>query len=79
MIIFGFTSISPHNLIKLNTTLNETSYSNLRNAAYSCRTGGSGSNYLGKLYIELKNKPITMSDDYNEAIYQKLTPLIPIC
>ena len=34
------------------------------------------SNYLGKLYIELKNKPITMSDDYNEAIYQKLTPLI---
>ena len=34
------------------------------------------SKYLGKLYIELKNKPITMSDDYNEAIYQKLTPLI---
>ena len=32
--------------------------------------------YLGKLYNELKSKPITMSDDYNEAIYQKLTPLI---
>ena len=32
--------------------------------------------YLGKLYNELKNRPITMSDDYNEAIYQKLTPLI---
>ena len=32
--------------------------------------------YLGKLYNDLKNKPITMSDDYNEAIYQKLTPLI---
>ena len=32
--------------------------------------------YLGKLYMELKNKPITMSDDYNEVIYQKLTPLI---
>jgi hypothetical protein len=34
------------------------------------------SEYLNKLYDELKNKPITMTDDYNETIYQKLTPLI---
>ena len=32
--------------------------------------------YLGNLYSELKKNPITLSDDYNEAIYQKLTPLI---
>lgn len=32
--------------------------------------------YLTKLYNQLKNKPITLSDDYNESIYQKLTPLV---
>ena len=32
--------------------------------------------YLNVLYDELKNKPITMADDYNEYIYQKLTPLV---
>ena len=33
-------------------------------------------NYLSTLYDQLKSKPITMSDDYNDAIYQKLTPLV---
>jgi hypothetical protein len=33
-------------------------------------------NYLIFIYDQLKNKPITMSDDYNESIYQKLTPLV---
>ena len=32
--------------------------------------------YLTTLYDQLKSKPITMSDDYNDAIYQKLTPLV---
>ena len=32
--------------------------------------------YLSELYDQLKKKPITMSDDYNEYIYQKLTPLV---
>ena len=32
--------------------------------------------YLNVLYDQLKSKPITMSDDYNEYIYQKLTPLV---
>ena len=32
--------------------------------------------YLNDLYDQLKNKPITMSDDYYESIYQKFTPMV---
>ena len=33
-------------------------------------------NYLKELYDQLKSKPITMSEDYNENIYQKITTLV---
>ena len=33
-------------------------------------------NYLDELYEELKKKPISLSDDYNEEIYKKLAPLV---
>ena len=32
--------------------------------------------YLDDLYEELKKKPISLSDDYNEEIYKKLAPLV---
>ena len=32
--------------------------------------------YLSVLYDQLKSKPITMIDDYNESIYQKITALV---
>ena len=35
-------------------------------------------NYINKLYDELKKSPISLSDDYYEEIYKKLTPLVLI-
>ena len=32
--------------------------------------------YLDELYEELKNKPISLSDNYSEEIYKKLAPLV---
>ena len=32
--------------------------------------------YLSSLYDQLKSRPITMVDDYNESIYQKITALV---
>ena len=34
--------------------------------------------YINKLYDELKKNPISLSDDYYEEIYKKLTPLVLI-
>ena len=32
--------------------------------------------FIEKLYEELKNNPISMSDDYNESVYRNLAPLV---
>jgi len=34
------------------------------------------SDYVDRLYDELKNEPISLSDDYNEEIYRKLATLV---
>ena len=66
-------------LLALNTMFTRTDIKNMNSISkeeFIKMNGTIDSGYLGKLYNELKNKPITMTDDYNEAIYQKLTPLI---
>ena len=66
-------------LLALNTMFTRTDIKNMnpiKKEEFIKMNSSIDSEYLGKLYDELKNKPITMTDDYNEAIYQKLTPLI---
>ena len=66
-------------LLALNTMFTRTDIKNMnqiKKEEFIKMNNSIDSEYLNKLYDELKNKPITMTDDYNETIYQKLTPLI---
>jgi hypothetical protein len=66
-------------LLALNTMFTRTDIKNMnliKKEEFINMNNNVKDDYLSELYDKLKNQPITMSDDYSEIIYQKLTPLV---
>ena len=66
-------------LLALNTMFTRTDIKNMnliKKEEFINMNNNVKDDYLRDLYDKLKNQPITMSDDYSEIIYQKLTPLV---
>ena len=66
-------------LLALNTMFTRTDIKNMnliKKEEFINMNNNIKADYLSDLYDKLKNQPITMSDDYSEIIYQKLTPLV---
>ena len=66
-------------LLALNTMFTRTDIKNMnliKKEEFINMNSNVKDDYLNDLYDKIKNQPITMSDDYSEIMYQKLTPLV---